>query len=144
MTFGAGRQRISGGEVDGEQARGALVGVVLARAAGGVGGPCAIGVAERGVGVPAGGALHAQLQLADVPGRVLDHVAAQQGHQLGYVTNQFADAENHVTGVTGLQPRPVHVEPQLEILHVFDLVDEADWISLIKGRYESLLLEIFQ
>ena len=30
------------------------------------------------------------------------------------------------------------------LLHVFDLVDEADWISLIKGRYESLLLEIFQ
>jgi multicomponent K+:H+ antiporter subunit E len=30
------------------------------------------------------------------------------------------------------------------LLHVFDLVEEADWISLIKGRYESLLLEIFQ
>ena len=29
-------------------------------------------------------------------------------------------------------------------LHVFDLVDEADWIGLIKGRYESLLLEIFE
>jgi multicomponent K+:H+ antiporter subunit E len=30
------------------------------------------------------------------------------------------------------------------LLHVFDLVEEADWIRLIKGRYESLLLEIFQ
>ena len=30
------------------------------------------------------------------------------------------------------------------LLHVFDLVDEAEWIGLIKGRYESLLLEIFE
>ena len=30
------------------------------------------------------------------------------------------------------------------LLHVFDLVDEADWIALIKGRYERLLLEIFE
>jgi len=29
-------------------------------------------------------------------------------------------------------------------LHVFDLVAEDDWIGLIKGRYESLLLEIFE
>lgn len=28
------------------------------------------------------------------------------------------------------------------LLHVFDLVDEAHWIDLIKGRYEHLLLEI--
>lgn len=30
------------------------------------------------------------------------------------------------------------------LLHVFDLVDESDWIDLIKGRYERLLLEIFE
>jgi multicomponent K+:H+ antiporter subunit E len=30
------------------------------------------------------------------------------------------------------------------LLHVFDLVDEEAWISLIKGRYERLLLEIFE
>lgn len=30
------------------------------------------------------------------------------------------------------------------LLHVFDLVDEAAWIDLIKNRYEALLLEIFQ
>jgi multicomponent K+:H+ antiporter subunit E len=30
------------------------------------------------------------------------------------------------------------------LLHVFDLVDEADWIKLVKGRYESMLLEIFE
>lgn len=29
------------------------------------------------------------------------------------------------------------------LLHVFDLVDEAHWIDLIKHRYERLLLEIF-
>lgn len=29
------------------------------------------------------------------------------------------------------------------LLHVFDLVDEAAWIELIKSRYENLLLEIF-
>jgi multicomponent K+:H+ antiporter subunit E len=28
------------------------------------------------------------------------------------------------------------------LLHVLDLVDEADWIDLIKNRYERLLLEI--
>jgi multicomponent K+:H+ antiporter subunit E len=28
------------------------------------------------------------------------------------------------------------------LLHVFDLVDEAHWIDLIKGRYERLLLEM--
>lgn len=30
------------------------------------------------------------------------------------------------------------------ILHVFDLVDEAAWLSLIKNRYEYLLREIFE
>lgn len=29
------------------------------------------------------------------------------------------------------------------LLHVFDLVDEAHWIDLIRNRYERLLLEIF-
>ncbi len=28
------------------------------------------------------------------------------------------------------------------LIHVLDLVDEADWIDLIKGRYERLLLEM--
>ena len=32
----------------------------------------------------------------------------------------------------------------LLLLHVFDLVDEEGWRSLIKNRYESLLLEIFE
>ncbi|WEK06693.1 MAG: Na+/H+ antiporter subunit E [Candidatus Devosia phytovorans] len=30
------------------------------------------------------------------------------------------------------------------LIHVLDLVDEQAWIDLIKNRYESLLLEIFQ
>lgn len=29
------------------------------------------------------------------------------------------------------------------IVHVLDLIDEQEWIALIKGRYEALLLEIF-
>jgi multicomponent K+:H+ antiporter subunit E len=29
-------------------------------------------------------------------------------------------------------------------LHVLDLVDESEWVERIKGRYESLLLEIFE
>ncbi len=28
-------------------------------------------------------------------------------------------------------------------IHVLDLVDKAEWIGIIKGRYERLLLEIF-
>lgn len=30
------------------------------------------------------------------------------------------------------------------LLHVFDLVDEDEWRRIIKDRYESLLMEIFQ
>ena len=28
-------------------------------------------------------------------------------------------------------------------IHALDLVDESDWLRIIKGRYERLLLEIF-
>ncbi len=30
------------------------------------------------------------------------------------------------------------------LIHVLDLVDGADWASLIKNRYEALLMEIFE
>ncbi|PTM41591.1 Na+/H+ antiporter subunit E [Bosea sp. 124] len=30
------------------------------------------------------------------------------------------------------------------LIHVLDLVDEADWVSLIKNRYEALLMGIFE
>lgn len=30
------------------------------------------------------------------------------------------------------------------LLHVFDLVDEAAWIDLVKNRYERMLIEIFE
>lgn len=30
------------------------------------------------------------------------------------------------------------------LIHVFDLVDEHDWVELIGNRYEKLLLEIFE
>ena len=30
------------------------------------------------------------------------------------------------------------------MIHVLDLIDENEWIQTIKGRYERLLLEIFE
>jgi multicomponent K+:H+ antiporter subunit E len=30
------------------------------------------------------------------------------------------------------------------LLHVLDLVDEAEWVDLVKNRYEHLLIEIFE
>lgn len=30
------------------------------------------------------------------------------------------------------------------LLHVFDLLESDDWVDIIKSRYESLLLEIFE
>ncbi|MBI1619516.1 Na+/H+ antiporter subunit E [Aquamicrobium zhengzhouense] len=30
------------------------------------------------------------------------------------------------------------------LLHIFDLVDEAEWMDIIKNRYEHLLREIFE
>lgn len=32
----------------------------------------------------------------------------------------------------------------LLLIHVLDLVDESEWVQTIKGRYERLLLEIFE
>lgn len=30
------------------------------------------------------------------------------------------------------------------LIHVFDLVDEEQWVDLLKSRYEALLMEIFE
>ena len=30
------------------------------------------------------------------------------------------------------------------LIHVLDLVDEDEWVALIKNRYEALLMEIFE
>lgn len=30
------------------------------------------------------------------------------------------------------------------VLHIFDLIDEAEWLDIIKNRYEHLLREIFE
>jgi multicomponent K+:H+ antiporter subunit E len=30
------------------------------------------------------------------------------------------------------------------MIHVLDLIDEGEWVQTIKGRYERLLLEIFE
>ncbi len=36
------------------------------------------------------------------------------------------------------------ISPNRLLLHVFDLVEEKEWLDLVKRRYEPLLLEIFQ
>jgi multicomponent K+:H+ antiporter subunit E len=33
---------------------------------------------------------------------------------------------------------------QMLLLHVLDLIDEAQWVTLIKQRYEALLIEAFE
>jgi len=40
----------------------------------------------------------------------------------------------------------VEYDPASDILliHVLDLLDEDEWVALIKNRYESLLMEIFE
>lgn len=30
------------------------------------------------------------------------------------------------------------------LIHVLDLIEEEEWVALIKGRYEALLMEIFE
>ena len=35
-------------------------------------------------------------------------------------------------------------ESGVMLLHVFDMVDEAEWLELIQNRYETRLLEIFE
>ena len=30
------------------------------------------------------------------------------------------------------------------LIHVLDLVDEEAWVTLIKSRYEAMLMEIFE
>lgn len=49
-----------------------------------------------------------------------------------------------VTSTPGTAWMEYHAGRGILIIHVFDLVDEAHWIDLVKNRYEHLLLEIFQ
>jgi multicomponent K+:H+ antiporter subunit E len=30
------------------------------------------------------------------------------------------------------------------VIHVLDLISEEEWVDLIKNRYESMLMEIFE
>jgi multicomponent K+:H+ antiporter subunit E len=36
------------------------------------------------------------------------------------------------------------VRHRIILIHVLDLIDEAEWIALIKNRYEKLLMDIFE
>lgn len=35
-------------------------------------------------------------------------------------------------------------DTRIMLLHILDLVDEDDWLRLIKGRYETMLMAVFQ
>jgi multicomponent K+:H+ antiporter subunit E len=48
-----------------------------------------------------------------------------------------------VTATPGTAWVEYNADRGLLLHHVFDLVDEAEWIDLVKNRYEKLLLEIF-
>lgn len=49
-----------------------------------------------------------------------------------------------VTGVPGTVWAGLTDDGKVLTLHVLDLQDEAEWIDIIKNRYESLLMEIFE
>jgi multicomponent K+:H+ antiporter subunit E len=49
-----------------------------------------------------------------------------------------------ITSTPGTLWAEHHAATNRLLLHVFDLVDENDWIELVKGRYEPLLMEIFE
>jgi multicomponent K+:H+ antiporter subunit E len=49
-----------------------------------------------------------------------------------------------VTATPGTAWMQYDARRETVLLHVFDLIDEAAWLDLIKGRYEAMLLEIFQ
>ncbi len=51
-----------------------------------------------------------------------DEVAGQQGHVVAEIGDEVGHAENHVARVAGLHALTVHVEPEVDVLRVGDLV----------------------
>lgn len=49
-----------------------------------------------------------------------------------------------VTSTPGTAWVEYDTDTEILLIHVLDLIDEDGWIELIKNRYESLLLEIFE
>jgi len=49
-----------------------------------------------------------------------------------------------VTGCPGTVWGGLTEDGRILTLHVLDLQDESEWVSIIKDRYESLLIEIFE
>ena len=49
-----------------------------------------------------------------------------------------------VTATPGTAWLDYDSERNMLILHVFDLLDEEEWRQIIRGRYESMLMEIFE
>ena len=48
-----------------------------------------------------------------------------------------------VTGCPGTVWAGLTEDGRILTLHVLDLQDEGEWVAIIKNRYESLLIEIF-
>ncbi|HRK65761.1 MAG TPA: Na+/H+ antiporter subunit E, partial [Terricaulis sp.] len=62
------------------------------------------------------------------------------------LTNQYGLALLAViiTSTPGTLWAQHDIGPNRLLLHVFDLIEEREWVDLVKRRYEPLLLEIFE
>src|SRR4051812_41953849 len=49
-------------------------------------------------------------------------VARIQGHEAADVADQKSDVKHHRTGIPGLEPLPIHIQPHVERLRVRNLV----------------------
>ncbi|MCG6204335.1 Na+/H+ antiporter subunit E [Rhodopseudomonas sp. HC1] len=99
----------------------------------------------------------ATLVLMDVIRSNIAVAAIVLGGQRHNITSGFVDIPLDLRSRQGLAvlaciitstPGTLWVNYNLESgilqLHVLDLVDETEWVERIKGRYERLLLEIFE
>lgn len=74
-----------------------------------------------------------------------------RGHTAGFITVPL-ELEDHIalallavilTSTPGSAWLEYDSRDRTVLLHVLDLIDEAEWVDTIKNRYEKLLLEIF-
>lgn len=85
-------------------------------------------------------------------GRIILGLAVQRERQSGFVKIPLELSDPYGLAVLAciITSTPgtlwVSFDPVKGILtiHVLDLIDESEWVTTIKGRYERLLLEIFE